>query len=404
MKKHTLRCTLILLCCLSCSNVTRQSDQVRLTRRAEAFPIAQGSYLQLPFAQRENIADAYFIAGGGDTYCVFVQANKTAGNSSIFVSRSATLADWEVPRLVTTRDGDLMIRHLALEVKHGNLTIVLAAPSGDDDSIWAYRGRIGYEWVLVNNKKFYQRFEETTSLTQGREFSITRSSHYELEVDSLQNLFVMDWLNNRRYFTGLSRLGVKQFLLVDIDANIYIAHNNRQSLALSYFEKGPGLIKLDVAKLKADSDGDGVQDIREHYFGQNPHERDTDADGLLDGVDSDPLADNRKLHSRDDFVRQAALMFAMPEEILQDSTAVINVVTGDGNVQWFMNHRCRILSNSFLPTDNLHMTLPEFIGPDEAEIEIAYRGPLSTSHGFTLRLKMTAAQWQVTALERNWSE
>lgn len=45
-----------------------------------------------------------------------------------------------------------------------------------------------------------------------------------------------------------------------------------------------------VAALRPDRDGDGLYDIFERSrFGTDPHRADTDRDGLLDGVDPDPL-------------------------------------------------------------------------------------------------------------------
>jgi len=164
-------------------------------------------------------------------------------------------------------------------------------------------------------------------------------------------------------------------------------------------------VRLNLQKLTVDSDGDGLTDIREISWGLDPRLPDSDRDGLLDDPDPDPLARNDSAFSLEDSLRQAALKFVLPEAILQDSAAVISVVTGDGREQSFFNHRCTILCNVSLPADNLHLGVPEVFGKDSAAIEVSYRGPLTTANGFTLLLKKTPSRrWRVVGLERRWSQ
>ncbi len=67
---------------------------------------------------------------------------------------------------------------------------------------------------------------------------------------------------------------------------------------------------VDNPQLSHDADHDGLTDVTERYFGTNAQRKDTDADGLPDGTDKNPLTPSRRLS-----LRESALQVAI-ESIL----------------------------------------------------------------------------------------
>lgn len=60
--------------------------------------------------------------------------------------------------------------------------------------------------------------------------------------------------------------------------------------------------------LTNDSDDDGLYDVEEQRFGTDPRDDDTDGDGLIDGLDINPLAPGKKELEPWDYARMAVLM------------------------------------------------------------------------------------------------
>ncbi len=54
------------------------------------------------------------------------------------------------------------------------------------------------------------------------------------------------------------------------------------------FEDANGLDKYDPSDANVDADGDGLTNLEEFLAGSDPHNEDTDGDGILDGVDDNP--------------------------------------------------------------------------------------------------------------------
>ncbi len=388
-----------------CNRATREFVRPRPPLRAEVFDIPQGAYIQLPFGERADIRNAGFTYARNQFYCIFQRPADSGEQTALFISRSENLVDWEPPQRIAGVAGDATVAAVDFIWKDQRRPFRIAVATGSVSSARVFAGAYGGRWQIVPTMRSGRTPDAARDSGPGTRFARPRASHYVVEADSLRRVFILDWLNNRRYFTGLPRISAEQFLLVDAEGNLYLGYDNRRSLALPYFGKGPGLVRLDLQKLTADSDGDGLPDIREIFWGLDAQQSDSDADGLPDSRDPDPLASTARARSRNDSLRQVALEFILPEKILQDTAAVISVLSVDGRTQSFSNHRCRILCNVSLPVDNLYLGDPQFFGREEATIDVSYRGPLTTSSGFTLLLKKgVAGGWQVSGLERRWSE
>lgn len=63
---------------------------------------------------------------------------------------------------------------------------------------------------------------------------------------------------------------------------------------------GPQAWEISIADVEKDSDGDGWTDIEEQRLGTDPHNQDSDGDGIPDGADACPLYSAKATHANDE--------------------------------------------------------------------------------------------------------
>lgn len=386
------------------SNDLRQQEQTLTYLKKDTVEVLQGTFFPLPFEDPDGVNDIHFVRGQHDFYCAFTRKN-AKDKKTVYVSYSPDLKRWAPPRIVTDDipSGMHMVAFGANR-RARTLYLSLADPATFSTDGNSYSGNYWLGWEPMPSAKHREILEGNWQRRQKDKQDPALASHYEVEVDSLRRIFIFDWLSNRRYFTGLSAISDLQFLIVDEEADIYLAYKNQQSLSLPYFEQGAGLLRFDLDKLNIDSDGDGLSDIQELYFGLAPDNPDTDQDGIRDAEDRSPLSGGVRAITRDDSIRQATLEFIVPAEQLQNPHVVLSVNISDNTLQTFLNHRCKILCNTTLPTDNIQMNSPSYLSSSQAQVEIGYRGPLSSSHGFTVSLSRENGQWVAHGVDRVWHE
>jgi hypothetical protein len=67
--------------------------------------------------------------------------------------------------------------------------------------------------------------------------------------------------------------------------------------------------RISPAALTIDTDKDGFYDIEEERFGTDPSDEDTDNDGLVDGIDINPLTIEKRELQPEDYAKMAVLMW-----------------------------------------------------------------------------------------------
>jgi ferredoxin len=323
-----------------------------------------------------------------------------SGKDMVYISRSKDLKNWEHPQTIFRGELKSGIKKIDVNEKSGKIHLFCERTANKTNVCLEVSGYYNRKWKL--NK--IPGKDKSSCAPDKSEYSRPWCSHYELETDSLRMLSMANWLNKKKQRLRIPAIKESQFLLVDNFNNIFISYDNKLSLTLPYFEKGPGLINLDLTKLHLDSDNDAIQDIDEIQMGLEPNNPDSDNDGLNDSKDADPTADNNAPHSQPDKIRQMAFEFIFPEAILHDSSQVINIIIQDGRYQWFENHKCKILCNRMLPYNNVQFNTPIITADNKAYLDITFTSPFVQAHGYTLSLSKTGEGWQVTGLDRVWRE
>jgi len=371
--------------------------------KSKASRIPQGYYIKLPFDEDKRAKQLHFISSPDAFFCAFFRANDD-GKKSVYISRSENLLVWTEPfAVVQNLTPDFNITDFFMNIEKEFLYICLSKSEMQNKFVQAYQGVFGFDWQLMTSTDLQKILKERHSVRYALNFNTSRPPDYDVEIDSLKRILIADFTTRQKYFTGLSEIGNQHFLLVDSEGNIYLSYDNRQTLALPYFGKGSGLIRMDLQKLESDSDGDGLKDIDEIYYGLDYLGSDSDSDGMHDYRDRNPLSTNSPF-SQADSIRQAALECITPWEIWQDSTAVLSVNLGSSDSQAFIGNKCRILSNVNLPSTNIHFNEPFLLAHNQAQIEVSFRSPLENSHGFTVSLVRKNRKWTASGLDRTWVE
>jgi hypothetical protein len=172
---------------------------------------------------------------------------------------------------------------------------------------------------------------------------------------------------------------------------------------------GPQTRQISVAEVKKDSDGDGWTDLEEQRLGTDPHNPDSDGDGIPDGVDACPLYSALSTSMDDESQILQKVFFA--EYSLSNSRYLILVDGASKRIQVF-GYRGPVLYLSKDEAATWKKQHPEGgifvhwkvnrISAGEATVDLTdWEGPLAAS-GTTLRLKRYDAEWFVVGEDQGW--
>jgi hypothetical protein len=167
--------------------------------------------------------------------------------------------------------------------------------------------------------------------------------------------------------------------------------------------------EISVAETEKDSDGDGWTDLEEQRLGTDPHNPDSDGDGIPDGVDTCPLYSAKSMPADDDSQILQKIFFA--EYSLTNSRYLILVVGESRPIQVY-GYRGPVLYLSNDQAANWKKQHPEggiFVhwkvnrtSADAATVDLVdWEGPLAGS-GTTLLLRRYGAEWFVVGEGQGW--
>ena len=167
--------------------------------------------------------------------------------------------------------------------------------------------------------------------------------------------------------------------------------------------------EISVAETEKDSDGDGWTDLEEQRLGTDPHNPDSDGDGIPDGVDACPLYSARSMPADDESLILQKIFFA--EYSLTNSRHLILVDGASRPIQIY-GYRGPVLYLSKDQAANWQRQHPEggiFVSwkitrktATEATVSLSDWEGLLAGSGMTLYLKRYGTEWFVVSQGEVW--
>ncbi len=161
-------------------------------------------------------------------------------------------------------------------------------------------------------------------------------------------------------------------------------------------------IKSQISRYLSDSDGDHLPDIVERRLLTSPVNPDSDGDGIIDGLDSNPLTPKHKGSGDIVEIRQAVFSALFATSNSQD--AIVIVERGDFAKQEYYGYSGFVLRSSKIRRGFVNITKVEVKveNPSLATAEIVDWEGLLAASGHKAKLRKIHGKWVVVEFQRSW--